>query len=101
MIKAILDKVVVKIHESPDVTPGGIYLPDKAKKVSQRATVVAVGPGAWVDGRRIVPEVSVGDEVIVSHYAVNKVTHEGEDYVVVQESDVLAVVEKNGKENRK
>lgn len=96
MIRAILDKVVVKLHEAEEKSPGGILLPEKAQKKSMRATVVATGPGAWVDGRRIPTEVEPGDEVIVGHYAVNKFTHEGEEFVAVQAVDILAKCEKGG-----
>ncbi|HHY93031.1 MAG TPA: co-chaperone GroES, partial [Firmicutes bacterium] len=74
---------------------GGIVLPDTAKEKPQEGEVIAVGPGRVLDnGQRVAPEVKVGDRVIYAKYGGTEVKLEGEEYLILRESDVLAIVEK-------
>jgi chaperonin GroES len=92
-IKPLCDRVVIKMVESEETTKSGIVLPGSAKEKPQMAEVLAVGPGGVVDGKEIVMEVSVGDKVIYSKYAGTDVKLDGEEYIIVRQSDILAVVE--------
>ena len=85
------DRIVVQRLEAEDKTAGGIILPDSAKEKPQRAKVVAVGAGKLLDsGKRVSPDVKVGDEVLFGKYSGTEVKVEGEDYLIMRESDVLA-----------
>ena len=87
------DRVLVKPIEKEEVTVGGIVLPDTAQERPQEAEVVAVGPGRISDeGKRIELEVKVGDRVVYSKYAGTEIKEEGEDYLLLRESDLLAKV---------
>ena len=92
-IKPLADRVVVKQAEIEETSKGGIILPGSAKEKPQVAEVVAVGPGGMVDGNEVKMLVKVGDKVITSQYAGNKVTLEDVEYVVVRQNDILAIVE--------
>ena len=87
------DRVVLKLVEAEETTKSGIVLPGAAKEKPQMAEVVAVGPGGNVDGKEITMQVKVGDKVIYSKYAGNEVKLDGSEFVVIRQSDVLAVVE--------
>ena len=76
-----------------ETTKGGIILTSAAQEKPQVAEVVAVGPGAVVDGKRIAPEIKVGDKVLISQYAGTKVKLDGEEYTILSENDVLAIVD--------
>ena len=89
-LKPLGDRVIVKAVEQEEVTPSGIVLPDTAKEKPQRGTVLAVGEGRWVDGERIALEVSEGDEVIYSKYGGTEIKVDGEDLLILRESDILA-----------
>ena len=92
MIKPIMDRVVVKIVTAEETTKGGILLPDTAKEKPQEAEVVAVGPGKLLDsGSRVEPEVKVGDRVVFAKYSGTEVKVDGEEYLIMRESDILAV----------
>jgi chaperonin GroES len=91
-LKPLGDRVIVKATEQEEVTASGIVLPDTAKEKPQRGSVLAVGDGRWVDGERIPLEVSEGDEVIYSKYGGTEVKLEGEDVLILSESDILARV---------
>ena len=92
MIKPLADRVVVKALPSEETTKGGIVLPDTAKEKPQEGEVVAVGPGKLADdGTRIAPEVAVGDKVIYSKYGGTEIKVEGEEYLILRESDILAL----------
>ncbi len=94
-LKPLDDRVVVKQGEAEERTAGGIVLPDTAKEKPQRGSVVAVGPGKLLDsGQRGALSVKVGDEVFYAKYAGSDVEVNGEKYVILRESDVLAVIEK-------
>ena len=87
------DRVVIKNQELNEVSKGGIILAGAAKEKPQMAVVVAVGPGGNVDGKEIVMNVKEGQKVIYSKYAGNEVKLDGEEYVIVRQSDILAIVE--------
>lgn len=93
-LRPLADKVVVERIEAADKTAGGIILPDNAKEKPQRGTVVAVGPGPLTDdGRRAEMQLAVGNEVVFKSYSGTEMSVNDKDYVVMTESDVLAVVE--------
>lgn len=92
-IKPLSDRVVLKHLEAEEKTKGGIILTAGAKEKPQEAEVLAVGPGEMVDGKIVPMQVKVGDKVIYSKYAGTEVKLDGQEYVIVKESDILAVVE--------
>nr|NNM89286.1 co-chaperone GroES [Bacilli bacterium] len=94
MIKPLGDRVVLRAVEREEKTASGIVLPDTAKEKPQEAEVVAVGSGRYEDGKLVAVDVKVGDRVIFSKYAGTEVKYDGVEYLVVRESDILAVVEK-------
>ena len=89
-LKPLGDRVIVKAVEQEEITASGIVLPDTAKEKPQRGTVLAVGEGRWVDGARVALEVSEGDEVIYSKYGGTEIKVDGEDLLILRESDILA-----------
>jgi chaperonin GroES len=91
-VQPLGDRVVVKASEQDEVTASGIILPDTAKEKPQRGTVVAAGPGRYEDGGRVPMLVAPGDEVIYSKYGGTEVTLDGEDLLILRESDILAKV---------
>ncbi len=92
-LKPLADRVVVKATEAEETTKGGLLLPDTAKEKPQFAEVVAVGPGGVVDGKEVKMTVKVGDKVICSKYAGTEVKVDGEELIIVRQSDILAIVE--------
>ena len=92
-IKPLLDRVVLKVEEAEEKTKSGIILSSAAQEKPQFASVVAVGPGGVVDGKEVKMEVKVGDQVIYSKYAGTDVKLDDEEYIVVKQSDILAVIE--------
>jgi chaperonin GroES len=92
-IKPLGERVVIKMLESEETTKSGIVLPGSAKEKPQVAEIVAVGPGAIVDGKEIKMEVKVGDKVLISKYAGTEVKFDGQEYTILKQSDILAVVE--------
>lgn len=90
-ISPLGDRVVIKASTRDEVTKSGIILPDTAKEKPQEGTIVAVGPGRLSeDGKRIAPEVKVGDKVLYAKYAGTEVKLDGEEYLILRESDVMA-----------
>ncbi|MCI9050533.1 MAG: co-chaperone GroES [Lachnospiraceae bacterium] len=87
------DRVVLKQLVAEETTKSGIVLPGQAKEKPQQAEVIAVGPGGVVDGKEVTMQVKVGDKVIFSKYAGTEVKLEEEEYIVVKQNDILAVVE--------
>ena len=87
------DRVVLKQLEAEETTKSGIVLPGQAKEKPQQAEVIAVGPGGVVDGKEIKMEVKTGDKVIYSKYAGTEVKLGEDEYTIVKQSDILAVVE--------
>ncbi len=92
-IKPLGDRVVIKNLEAEETTKGGLLLTSAAKEKPQMAQVLAVGPGGNVDGKEITMQVKEGQKVIYSKYAGTEVKMEGEEYIIVRQSDILAVVE--------
>ena len=92
-IKPLADRVVIKMLEAEETTKSGIILAGTAKEKPQVAEVVAVGPGGVVDGKEVKMELIVGDKVIMSKYAGTEVKLEDETYIIVKQSDILAIVE--------
>ena len=92
-IKPLTDRVVVKAVEAEETTKSGIILAASAQEKPQIAEVVAVGPGGMVDGKEVVMQVQVGQKVIYSKYAGTEVKVDGEELIIVRQSDILAVVE--------
>lgn len=92
-IKPLGDRVVIKRVEAEETTKSGIVLPGSAKEQPQLAEVMAVGPGGLVDGKEVKMEVKVGDKVIFSKYAGTEVKFDGQEYTILRQNDILAVVE--------
>jgi chaperonin GroES len=92
-IRPLADRVVVKMTEAEETTKSGIILAAAAQEKPQTAEVIAVGPGAIVDGKEVKMEVKLGDKVILSKYSGTEVKVDGTDYVVVRQGDILAIVE--------
>jgi len=94
MLKPLSDHVLVKPLSKEEKTEGGIYLPDTAKEKPQEGEVIAVGPGRMLDnGTRVAPEVKVGDKVIYAKYGGTEVKIGDEEYLIMRESDILAIKE--------
>jgi len=92
VIKPLADRVVVKATVQEEKTKGGIVLPDTAKDKPQEGEVIAVGPGKVLDnGTKLKPEVKVGDRIIFSKYSGTEIKIEGDEYLILRESDILAV----------
>jgi chaperonin GroES len=91
-VKPLADRVVVKPLEEAEQMRGGLYIPDTAKEKPQHGEVVAVGPGRQEDGKRIDMELKVGDKVLYGKYSGTEVTLDDQQYLILRESDVLAVV---------
>ena len=87
------DRVVLKQVEAEETTASGIVLPGQAQEKPQQAEVIAVGPGVVVNGKEVKMEVKVGDQVIFSKYAGTEVKLEEEEYIVVRQSDIVAIIE--------
>ncbi len=91
-LSPLADRVVLKESVAEETTKSGIVLPSQAKEKPQYAEVVEVGPGAVVDGNKVPMEVSVGDKVIYSKYAGMEVKLGDDEYIIVKQSDILAIV---------
>ena len=92
-LRPLADRVVVKATERESMTRSGIVLPDTAKEMPQEGTVLAVGPGRLNEkGERVVPEVKVGDTVLYATYSGSEVNIDGDELLILKESDVLAVL---------
>ncbi len=87
------DRVVLKQIAAEETTKSGIVLPGQAQEKPQQAEVVAVGPGGVIDGKEVAMQVKAGDKVIYSKYAGTDVKLDGEEYIIVKQGDILAVVE--------
>ncbi len=93
LLKPLGDRVVIELVESEEKTASGIVLPDSAKEKPQEGKVVAVGTGKVLDnGERVALEVSVGDKIIFSKYAGTEVKYQGAEYLILRDSDILAVI---------
>lgn len=87
------DRVVIKALVAEETTKSGIIIPGQAKEKPQQAEVVAVGPGGLVDGKEVSMQVKAGDKVIYSKYSGTEVKVEDEEYIIVKQGDILAVIE--------
>ena len=92
-LKPLFDRVVIKSCEAEETTKSGLILTGSAKEKPVMAEVVEVGPGGMVDGKEVKMTVKAGDKVIYSKYAGNEVKLDGVEYIIVRQSDILAVVE--------
>lgn len=91
-VKPLFDRILVKPIENTNTTPGGIMLSASTKEKPQFATVIAVGEGGVVDGNTIEMKVSVGDKIVFAQYSGNQIKIDGDDYIILRQSDVLATV---------
>ena len=93
MLKPLADRVVVKAIQQEERTKGGIVLPDTAKEKPQEGEIMAVGPGKLLDsGQRAPMEVQLGDRVVYAKYGGTEVKVEGQEYLILRESDILAIL---------
>ena len=92
-IRPLGDRVVIKKLEAESTTKSGIVLTGTAKEQPREAKVMAVGPGAVVDGKRVEMDVKVGDKILYSKYAGTDVKVAGEEYIILRQDDILAIVE--------
>ena len=93
MIKPLGSRVLIKMKEGEETTKSGIILASSAKEKPQIATVIEVGPGRMIDGKIEEIAVKKGDDVVVSKYAGTEIKYEGEEYIILKEEDILAIVE--------
>lgn len=91
-IKPLSDRVLVQPDKAEEKTESGIIIPDTAKEKPQRGTVVAVGPGKTEDGKKIEPSVKEGDKVLYGKYAGTELELDGDEYMIMRESDILGVL---------
>ncbi len=87
------DRVILKQLEAEETTKSGIVIPGQAKEKPQQAEVIAVGPGGCIDGKEVKMEVKTGDQVIYSKYAGTEVKMQDEEFIIVRQSDIVAIVE--------
>ena len=92
MIKPLGSRVLIKMKEGEETTKSGIILAGAAQETPQIAEVIEVGPGEVIDGKAETMNVKKGDNIIVSDYAGTKVKYEGEEYIIVKQNDILAIV---------
>ena len=92
-LEPLADRVVLKALEAEETTKSGIVLPGAEKEKPQQAEVIAVGPGGVVDGKEVAMQVKVGQKVIYSKYAGTEVKLDDEEFIIVKQNDVLAVIE--------
>ena len=91
-VNPLADRVVVKPLEETEQMRGGLYIPDTAKEKPQQGEIIAVGPGKYEDGKLVPMGVKVGDKVLYGKYSGTEVTLEGDSYLILRESDILAVM---------
>ncbi|MFJ5965822.1 MULTISPECIES: co-chaperone GroES [unclassified Bacillus (in: firmicutes)] len=93
MLKPLGDRVIIELVESEEKTASGIVLPDSAKEKPQEGKIVAAGSGRVLEnGERVALEVNTGDRIIFSKYAGTEVKYDGKEYLIIRESDILAVI---------
>jgi chaperonin GroES len=93
-LKPLADRVLVRPEESEEALPSGLVIPDTAKEKPQEGTVLAVGPGAYHEGKRIPLDVKEGDRIVYSKYGGSEVKVDGEELLILSERDILAVIQK-------
>ena len=92
-IQPLADRVVVQALEETEQMRGGLYIPDTAKEKPMQGTIIAVGPGKLSDeNERIAPDVAVGQKVLYGKYSGTEVSVDGEEYLILRESDILAII---------
>ena len=91
-VTPLSDRVVVRALEETEQMRGGLFIPDTAKEKPQQGEIIAVGPGRTEDGKRVAMEVKVGDKVLYGKYSGTEVKLDDEDFLILRESDVLAVI---------
>jgi len=91
-IQPMQDRVVIRALEETETMRGGLYIPDTAKEKPQQGEIVAVGPGRFEKGERVPMELKVGQKVLYGKYSGTEVTLDDEEYLIIKESDVLAVI---------
>ncbi|MDO8682497.1 MAG: co-chaperone GroES [Armatimonadota bacterium] len=102
MLKPLGDRIIAKPTSAEEVTKGGIVLPDTAQEKPQEGEVIAVGPGKLLDSGKLAPmDVKVGDKVIYSKYGGTEIKVEGEEYMILRQDDVLAILDKGKKKGGK
>jgi chaperonin GroES len=92
-IKPLGDRVLIEILDEELQKQGSLYIPDTAKEKPQEGKVIAVGSGRYEDGKLVPLDVKVGDKVLYGKYSGTEIKHEGKEYLIVRESDILAVVD--------
>lgn len=93
MLKPLGNRVVVKMVEAEETTKSGLIITSKSEEKSQIAEVIKVGPGIEEDGKKVPMQVKEGEKVVLNQYAGTTIKYEGEEYVIVKESDILAIAE--------
>lgn len=93
MIKPVLDRILIKMCEAEETTKSGIILSSGSQEKPQIAEVIEVGPGGVVDGKEVKMYIKKGDKVITNKYTGTNVKYEGEEYIIVKQDDILAIVE--------
>ena len=93
-IKPLEDRILVKTREAEQTTASGLVIPDTAPEKPQEGEVLAVGPGRFEDGQRLPLDINVGDKVIYSKYGGTEVKYDGQEYLLLNARDILAVVSK-------
>ena len=91
-VQPLADRVVVRALEETEQMRGGLYIPDTAKEKPQQGEIIAVGPGKYEDGKLVPMSVKVGDKVLYGKYSGTEVTIDNENYLILRESDVLAII---------
>ena len=91
-VKPLGDRVLIRPLDEKDEKVGSIYIPDTAKEKPQEGSVEEVGPGRTEDGKLIAPEVKKGDKVLYGKYSGTEIKHNGQEYLIVRESDILAII---------
>ena len=91
-IKPLGDRVLIQADVAEEVTSSGLYIPDTAKEKPQQGTVVAVGPGKVENGTKVDMSVSKGDKVLYGKYAGTEVTIDGEEYLIMRESEIVGIL---------
>jgi chaperonin GroES len=92
-IKPLGDRVVIKVIESEETTKSGIVLPGTAKEKPMQGEVLAIGSGEMIEGKKVPLEVKVGDKVIYSKYSGSEIKMDGNEYLIIRQSDILAIVQ--------
>ena len=101
-LKPLQDRLIVRANAPEEVTKGGIFLPDTAKEKPQQGEVLAVGPGKVDDSGKLVPMgVKVGETILYGKYSGTEISVDSEDVLIMRETDVFAIVEKNGQAKKK